>query len=250
MPRNQEFHPSHEPFSHHNISLVPVKITGPLAFLNPTRARFQPVNPPGNTTVQFQWTSRNNRKGRHRLVVIPPPSSTPGQAPLDPLAVISNTCETLEATTHWRPVFHTFRSMATSYPIWDISWLVAYMFTWGSAIWVLNGLFTFLPLAKPSWAFSDEALIGGGVTAFVGTCVFEIGSVLLLLEAVNTNREGCFGWAVQQAWREGHMVWRFVPDLERCSHHQHYHKSLLGPYPGVEGGEKAVDKRYWSWCPS
>jgi len=30
--------------------------------------------------------------------------------------------------------------MFTQYPVWDISWLVAYIFVWGSIVWIINAL--------------------------------------------------------------------------------------------------------------
>jgi hypothetical protein len=59
----------------------------------------------------------------------------------------------------------------------------------GSAVWVINGCFVWLPLAAPWTEFPTEYDIGGGVTAFIGATIFEIGSVLLMLEAVNENRK-------------------------------------------------------------
>lgn len=59
----------------------------------------------------------------------------------------------------------------------------------GSVIWVINGFFVWLPLAAPSTEFSGEADVGGGWTAFIGATIFEFGSVLLMLEAVNEKRE-------------------------------------------------------------
>ena len=83
--------------------------------------------------------------------------------------------------------------MTRQYPYWDVSWLVATTFTLGSLVWVINAFFAYLPLAQPSTSFNDEVLVGGGITAFVGATIFEIGSVLLMIEAVNENRAGCFG---------------------------------------------------------
>lgn len=83
--------------------------------------------------------------------------------------------------------------MTRQYPYWDVSWLVATTFTLGSVVWVINAFFAYLPLAQPSTSFKDEVLVGGGITAFVGATIFEIGSVLLMIEAVNENRAGCFG---------------------------------------------------------
>ena len=83
--------------------------------------------------------------------------------------------------------------MTRQYPYWDVSWLVATMFTLGSLTWVVNAFFVYLPLAQPSTLFGNEVLVGGGVSAFVGASIFEIGSVLLMIEAVNENQAGCFG---------------------------------------------------------
>ena len=43
--------------------------------------------------------------------------------------------------------------------------------------------------------------MNGGWTAWVGAMIFEVGSMLLLLEAVNEDRPGCFGWVLQHARR-------------------------------------------------
>ena len=72
--------------------------------------------------------------------------------------------------------------MFTYFPYWDVSWLVAVIFTLGSAIWVINAFFAYLPLAQPGSIFNNEILVGGGVTAFIGATVFEVGSVLLIIE--------------------------------------------------------------------
>ena len=83
--------------------------------------------------------------------------------------------------------------MMTQYPFWDVSWLVATIFTLGSVVWVINAFFSYLPLAQPSTSFKNEVLVGGGISAFVGATIFEIGSILLMLEAINENQTGCFG---------------------------------------------------------
>ena len=88
--------------------------------------------------------------------------------------------------------------MIRQYPYWDISWLVATIFTLGSVVWVINAFFAFLPLAQPRTSFNNEVLLGGGVSAFVGATIFEIGSILLLIEAVNENQAGCFGMYIMK----------------------------------------------------
>ncbi|KJX92914.1 hypothetical protein TI39_contig4555g00004 [Zymoseptoria brevis] len=135
--------------------------------------------------VQYKWTSRDNRKGRHTLVV---PRASPHNVSTPP------------PTTTFKATLHGLWRMLTYYPYWDISYLVAVSFTLGSLVWVLNSFLVFLPLAIPRSKFPGEVLYGGGITAFIGVIIFEIGGALALLEAVNENRERCFGWAVARLY--------------------------------------------------
>ncbi|KAI8937251.1 hypothetical protein NX059_006460 [Plenodomus lindquistii] len=67
MPRNQVFEPVREPFRHDpDMHLEDDRVTGPFSFLNPTRARFRLEDRPD---FRFKWTSRDNRKGRHAVVI-------------------------------------------------------------------------------------------------------------------------------------------------------------------------------------
>jgi hypothetical protein len=79
-------------------------------------------------SVAFKWTPRNNRKGRHQLEFTP--AADPSKARY----------EVPEATNTPRQIARGIARMFTHYPVWDISWLVAYVFTWGSIIWVINAL--------------------------------------------------------------------------------------------------------------
>ncbi|GAB7351450.1 hypothetical protein MBLNU459_g2113t1 [Dothideomycetes sp. NU459] len=287
MDRNKRFHPDREPLRNDDsLELQQSQINGPFNFLNPTEAHYNPtpaqaaVKPQSNQTngpptstrkvsdkegkeeaeeahvqapaVQFHWTSRNNRKGRHLLSV------GPDQSDRNALP---------KASTHWRHILHVLWLMLTQYPVWDISWCVAWIFTLGSVLWVLNAMFVFLPDVAPSSAFKDEVLTAGGVTAFIGATIFEIGSVLLMLEAINANREGCFGWAVEQAYEEHRerersktRAWRIRPDGASCTHHHTNRSNLVGKPrvsdstagPSSSDPEKqAVDSgKSWSWYPS
>ena len=126
--------------------------------------------------------------------------------------------------------------MALVYPYWDISYLIATIFTLGSIVWVINSFFVFLPLPDPSSEFKDEALTAGGVTAFIGATIFEVGSVLLMLEAVNEKRSGCFGWAVRKMLKdhgvqEDHYL--IKPDTDMCAHHHSNKRNLVGKGDGM-----------------
>ncbi|KAI9688652.1 MAG: hypothetical protein M1822_001009 [Bathelium mastoideum] len=218
MLRSNTFNPEHEPLRHNTtFALNQDHTRGPVPFLNPTRARYEqyynaaglPVTKedvPAEASAKdseaasgkpkpvltYQWTSRDNRKGRHRLIV---PDTSGSQEEGSNVAINAP-----KPSNSLSAIAHNLWLMLVYYPIWDISFDVAYIFTWGSIIWVINGFFAFLPLVRPNTLFAGEALLGGGITAFIGATVFEIGSVLLLLEAVNAGQEGCFGWAVENAW--------------------------------------------------
>jgi len=216
----------------------------------PTRESRQPA-----ANVEYKWTSRNNRKGRHAITIKP-------QSVDHPEANIS----TPRLTTHWRSILHVLWRMLTYYPVWDVSWCVAYIFTLGSVLWVINSFFAFLPLLKPSTEFHNETLVGGGVTAFIGATIFEIGSVLLMLEAINENREGCFGWAVEKVYNEyfsgtkNHHGggWKIVPDEKSCTHHHRNKKNLVGKPHNIPQTSNDADSekqttgtnKSWIWCPS
>jgi hypothetical protein len=83
--------------------------------------------------VEYVWSSRNNRKGRHQLQVTP--------------AVDPATAKYLvpDRTNSPRAILQNIGRMFTNYPVWDVSWLVAYVFTWGSVVWVINALYVESP---------------------------------------------------------------------------------------------------------
>ena len=158
MPRNTAFHSQrHEPFrSQSSLELQHDHITGPFSFLNPTRATFRystPNHPRSNdvdhnseaasperkdeqlaSNIDLIWHSRDNRKGCHTLVVNP--SSAPSAPFLAP-----------KSTSSLRQVCIGILRMTQQYPYWDVSWLVATMFTLGSVVWVINAFFAYLLLA-------------------------------------------------------------------------------------------------------
>lgn len=281
MARNSTFHPEHEPFRDRaDLQLDDDKTQGPFSFLNPTQAHYdhvsntkssaesqsgtsEDVDRPAQPTatqdvpasnVGYRWRSRDNRKGRHALVVKPSEAGAAQYATPPP-------------TNSAKEVLKTIGKMFTYYPIWDVSYLVAVVFTWGSVVWVINAFFALLPFTNPSTSFPTETLYGGGITAFIGATIFEIGSILLMLEAVNENRAGCFGWALEQAYDEHfsnsnaeHAVTRVTP--HGCTHH-HTNKGNLVGKPAEGTTATASEKnapvsadgtppgaKSWVWWPS
>ena len=255
MPRNKYFHHSHDPFQDHDsIELHDNNIDGPFRFLNPTRAHFKhttwsrgPTSTVDGTSnndeqgpnagsaalseeeepaasIRLKWRSRDNRKGRHALAIQPTDAASVNYV-------------TPKPTSTLHEVRKGILRMLVQYPYWDISYLVATIFTLGSVVWVMNAFFVFLPLVQPGTEFGTEIEYGGGITAFIGATIFEIGSVLLLLEAINENRSGCFGWALEklvdgnEEGQEGTI--RVRPDKGRCAHHHCNRRNLVGKSNGT-----------------
>ena len=122
--------------------------------------------------------------------------------------------------------------MFTTYPYWDVSYLVAIVFTLGSVVWCINAFFVWLPLQDPSTEFPGEITDGGGWTAWIGATIFEFGSILLMIEAVNENRTDCFGWAVEEVLEEEGLI-RLKP--HGCTHHHKNKGNLVGKGKASEG---------------
>ncbi|KAI9740835.1 MAG: hypothetical protein M1818_004440 [Claussenomyces sp. TS43310] len=149
--------------------------------------------------------------------------------------------------------------MCSVFPYWDVSYLVAIAFTIGSITWCFNGFFAWLPLQDPGSEFPTEALYGAGITAFIGATIFEIGSVLLMVEAVNEDRSDCFGWALEGAVEEGGLA-RLHPG--RCSHHHRNRHNFVGKgetaqseipldEPGISKSHPHPSSaRSWTWWPT
>ncbi|BDA50807.1 hypothetical protein COCOBI_17-0250 [Coccomyxa sp. Obi] len=80
----------------------------------------------------------------------------------------------------------------------NISWWVAQFFTWGSAVWCVNGWYALFPLA-------DETINTNivGWTALVGGTLFEAGAYCMVVEAVNRGNAVRFGYEVKNLLEEG-----------------------------------------------
>ncbi|KAK7992488.1 hypothetical protein PG988_001282 [Apiospora saccharicola] len=209
---------------------------------------------PSPGVVFHVWQTRNNRKGRHAVAV---------HVPSHP---VGTGLELPEATNAPKQILCGIGRMAMRYPVWDVSYDVAIMFTIGSVIWVVNGFFAWLPLQSPSSAFAGETTLGGGITAFIGATVFELGSVLLMLEAVNENRTDCFGWALEkevsaaaaaaattlaaeEEGRDDRPRLLLRPQPSRCVHHHRDKHSFLSSKLTSQVYDEERAKRTWEWWP-
>lgn len=141
-------------------------------------------------------------------------------------------------------------------------------------VWVLNGFFVLLPTTNPAESFDGESAWGGGVSAVVGATIFEVGSILLMIEAVNENRSECFGWALEAGIEHSEKNLLMLTRNKSACRHHHVEKSAWLSREGqasdrmTEGKNDAggVDtiaaagaeevgatdrvKRKWTWWPS
>ena len=157
--------------------------------------------------------------------------------------------------------------MCTEFPYWDISYLIAVLFTVGCAIFIACGLFSWLPLVDARYDFPGDAT-ASGVTSFVGATLFTVGAILLVFEAYNENRAGCFGWALHQALSSNGKLSSSTEsvgtvaraDSTECQHHhQHVRRkrewwrrresSRTGEEPEFHE-DPTYPKQEWVWWPS
>ncbi|KAL1965331.1 hypothetical protein VTN77DRAFT_5768 [Rasamsonia byssochlamydoides] len=84
-----------------------------------------------------------------------------------------------------------------------------------------------------------------------GTTLFEIGSVLLMLEAVNENQIGCFGWALETVLKNVEVK---PGDKADCLHHHADPRSFVGQDEKKDSRPAAATSpaagRSFEWLPS
>ncbi|KAJ5385387.1 hypothetical protein N7517_003298 [Penicillium concentricum] len=226
MTRHSHFQTGRRPRGYPGFRLDETRVTGPISFLNPTAAHYQPIQHPEEARpppqIERLWRSRDNRKGRHAIRV--DTEALPHETGVTPP----------QLTRSFSAVAKIFLQMVTYVPYWDVSYLVAMSFTIGSAVFIVNGFFVWLPLADKKTEFRGEIEVAGGWTGFVGATIFEIGGILLMLEAFNTNHTGCFGWALETVVEKSieggiphHAMKELKPKVSQCEHHQANRKSFL-----------------------
>ncbi|KAH6674385.1 hypothetical protein B0J14DRAFT_38078 [Halenospora varia] len=188
--------------------------------------------------VQREYRTRDNRKGRHALLISPSLAESAKYLTPPP-------------TSSFAQTFYGILRMFTWFPVWDVSYLVAIVFTIGSLCWCVNAFFVWLPLQNPGSEFPGEIANAGGISAFVGATIFEFGSVLLMIEAINENEADCFGWALEEVLEENGLI-RVRPDKQGCTHHHLNHKNLVGKGKRPEEDSRIPSPRsgQWNWLPS
>lgn len=168
--------------------------------------------------------------------------------------------DTPEITSSLRAVAAGIWRMCTVFAWWDVSWWIGVLFSIGSMLFIIAACFYWVPLEAPSTEFPGESLYGGGILSFIGATLFQIGAVLLIVEAVNEDQTGCFGWALEQAF--SHELSGSSGDLEhlqhqpvralvqKCKHHHAKRTFTLSNASSAEHLPKPSSNRRWHWWPT
>ncbi|KAK5128794.1 hypothetical protein LTR85_000127 [Meristemomyces frigidus] len=179
----------------HKFHLDSIRATGPSRLFNPTniRMRVRVDDGPYDSDLRKRqelallWRSRDNRKGRNSIAVPALPSATERTTP--------------GPTSHATEVGKNLWRLCTTFPYWDMAFWSGWSYTIGSALFVIDGAFSFGPLASPSTEFTGETTYGGPLCFFIGTLFYQIGAVMAYLEAVN---DGSFHGSAMRRLLEGH----------------------------------------------
>ena len=259
--RNEAFRSGFEPFEdNEQLDLNNDEVTGPVWFLNPTQATFTYTERSGlymnaeeyeylqatrretfgeggeASQVEYKWTSRNNRKGRHSLIIRETEESYSNYesppASRSPKAIAMG-------------IFRMFRYFS----IWDVSCLVATAFMSGCVVLVLNAFLSFLPFMKQSYKLPNSMVYTTAALTVFGCTLFLTGSLLSFFEAVNADRKGCFGWKVHRisyidfadVRNQSRNLIQITPNGQ-CIHHHGTEGSIFGHQEAVDstGSEEAV----------
>ena len=199
--RRHSFNPQHEPFRDEDaVQLDDDEVDGAVWFMHPTRASFdvyaeRASNRDGHdpredqedgsqsrdrssSDVQYKWTSRDNRKGRHPLQITGPLASHVGRMP---------------SATSLAGILDGIRRTASTLSS-DVSYIGATAMTAACVFLVTNSILSFLPYANPSFQPPEWITTLEGVLTLVGCVLFLTSSSMSFIEAVNQDQRGSFGW--------------------------------------------------------
>lgn len=175
--------------------LQEMKVTGPFKSFNPTnvrmRVRFGSDDKDASKEVGIIWRSRDNRKGRNSIVV-PKASMAYPNLPSKSRPVYSSS---------FKGVRRNLYRMAFSFPYWDMAFWSGWSYTWGSVLFVTDGIWAWGPVGwDVKWTALGE--YGIGILFFVGALLYQVGAVMAYLEAVN---DGSFHGSAMKRFLEGHQ---------------------------------------------
>ncbi|KAI0644029.1 hypothetical protein C8Q79DRAFT_914226 [Trametes meyenii] len=219
----------------------PRKVFRPLPFFYPTRAVFvEDASFEGERlqrATSAHWSSRASRKNRYSRRPI---RLTKASIPRDGTksGIESPQKRLLLIEQRVRHSGSQFRVHLT----WDISFWVAVIFVLGSTVWIVNGFFLFLPLVN----IGSNDFPASAWTAFVGGTLFEVGSYLMYVEALNAGHEELFGPALRGLLGHANRTVSTdaLPDSDSANAEKGSTGSGCGDRHGDSGGRRRLKFRW------
>lgn len=91
--------------------------------------------------------------------------------------------------------------MFSTFPYWDMSFWSGISYSIGSALFVIDGFWAWLPLGWPSTEFDGESKYGVPLCFFFGALFYQLGAVMAYFEAIN---DGSFAGSAMKRLLLGH----------------------------------------------
>ncbi|WVR03099.1 hypothetical protein IAU60_000089 [Kwoniella sp. DSM 27419] len=131
----------------------------------------------------------------------------------------------------------------------DISFWLAVTFVTGSIFWVINGYLVWFPDLRPNLE-TDAFKRTAAATAFIGASTFELGSYLMVVEALDRGRETNFGTALGQLLHHRRGVAAdatiAMDDIKHDISHISSHTTLTGEHERIKAVKQHhTDEAAW-----
>jgi hypothetical protein len=150
---------------------------------------------------------------------------------------------------HLRNAVYGSLIMFTTFPYWDMAFWSGWSYTWGSVLFVMDGVWAWTPLRWPSSEFEGEAEFGVGLLFFFGALFYQLGATMSYLEAIN---DGSFGGRAMKRHLEGHddeakrlldgKLHMFFGHM--IPHHHHHDDDNVNE--DIEKQKKADNDNHWN----
>lgn len=103
-----------------------------------------------------------------------------------------------ESLSFWQ----NLKIVLTTFPYWNMAFWSGWCYSIGSAMFVVDGAWAWVPQQWPDSEFTGQETYGVPLLFFFGACLYQVGGVMAYLEAVN---DGSFAGAAMKHLFEGHQ---------------------------------------------
>lgn len=189
------------------------------------------------------WRARDNRKGRNSIAVPTLPVDDGNDGSIFPARY------TPRMSSKLSDIAHNLYKMATTFPYWDMSFWSGSSYTIGSALFVVDGVLAWGPVAfGEDFVSSSAQKYGGPLSFFIGALFYQVGAVAAYLEAVN---DGSFHGSAMRRFLDrdedgskkllDHKIHDFLRRVK--PHRPHQNPDTKMPEVDPEAGWKTKEER-------